>query len=311
MKRGGKRTGRLERGEPCRQQSPRSIVRSPDEERSGRHADRPAVDRRGDRAPPACRSRLVARCERLRRVVRGVRSLTGVVQIGRDRASPVGFGVYAIEKDRHLRRLALLRGDSMRITLVVADELMFSGALAERPELLDLRDGIGHAARDGSRQVLPTSCRPSARGVRLVGPSGEVPIAAERELIARTCRVTDDRDRRRTRRCARGTAGAQGDGRRSHGARRADAARRRRLALLEAVSPPGDRYRAGRRRAGRRLRPRRGRGTRCTDAERLASPPVGELDGQVAIITGGASGIGARDGAAVRGRGCDRRRARS
>src|SRR5712691_1235829 len=53
------------------------------------------------------------------------------------------FAAYAIEKDRHLRRLVLLRGDSLRITLVVASELMYSGALASDRELLDLRDAIG------------------------------------------------------------------------------------------------------------------------------------------------------------------------
>src|SRR5262249_42126775 len=52
-------------------------------------------------------------------------------------AIAVGFGAYAIEKDRHLRRLCSLRGDSRRITLAVAGELMFSGALAGDRELLD------------------------------------------------------------------------------------------------------------------------------------------------------------------------------
>ena len=45
----------------------------------------------------------------------------GVVRIGAI-ALAVAFGAYAMEKDRHLRRLASLRGDSMRITLAVANE---------------------------------------------------------------------------------------------------------------------------------------------------------------------------------------------
>ncbi len=93
-----------------------------------------------------------------------------------------GFGMYAIEQDRHLRRLALLRGDSRRITLVVAGELMYSGALASDKELLDLREGVGRSAgrlAAALADVLPADCT----RVRLVGPSGEVPIAAERELV--------------------------------------------------------------------------------------------------------------------------------
>jgi hypothetical protein len=93
-----------------------------------------------------------------------------------------GFGIYAIEQDRHLRRLALLRGDSRRITLVVAGELMYSGALASDRELLDLRAGIGRAAgrlASGLADLLPADCT----RVRIVGPSGEVPIAAARELV--------------------------------------------------------------------------------------------------------------------------------
>jgi hypothetical protein len=92
-----------------------------------------------------------------------------------------GFGIYGIEQDRHLRRLALLRGDSRRITLVVAGELMYSGALACDRELLDLQEGVGRSAgrlAAALADVLPADCT----RVRLVGPSGEVPIAAEREL---------------------------------------------------------------------------------------------------------------------------------
>ena len=105
----------------------------------------------------------------------------GVVRVGAI-ALAVVFGAYAIEKDRHLRRLALLRGDSMRITLVVANELMFSGALAGDRELLDLRDGIGRAAgrlAAGLADVVRADCT----RLRLLGPSGEVPVAAERELV--------------------------------------------------------------------------------------------------------------------------------
>ena len=41
-----------------------------------------------------------------------------------------GFGLYAMHQDRHLHRLAALRGDSEAITLRVADELLFSARSA-------------------------------------------------------------------------------------------------------------------------------------------------------------------------------------
>ena len=91
------------------------------------------------------------------------------------------FGWYALEKERHLQRLARLRGDANSISLVVADELVSSGALEADRELLDLRLALERAAvalAAGLAEVLPTDC---AR-VRVTGPSGEVPIAAERDL---------------------------------------------------------------------------------------------------------------------------------
>jgi hypothetical protein len=150
------------------------------------------------------------------------------------------FGAYAVEKDRHLRRLASLRGDSMRITLAVAGELMLSGALAGDPELLDLRDGIGRAAgrlAAGLADVVGAECT----RVRLLGPSGEVPVAAERDLAARAS-VPDDptaahkvlRNRRTVREVTVDDRGVL-----VVAMRRGDEV----LALLEAVAPRGDRYR--------------------------------------------------------------------
>jgi hypothetical protein len=93
----------------------------------------------------------------------------------------LGFGYYALEKEHHLKRLERLRSDANLISLAVADELVFSGALEADRELLDLRIAIEMAAQQvvgGLAEVLPTDC---AR-VRVTGPSGEVPIAAERDL---------------------------------------------------------------------------------------------------------------------------------
>lgn len=166
---------------------------------------------------------------------------SGAVQIGALLLAPI-FGAYAIEKDRHLRRLAHLRGDSMRITLVVANELMSSGALTGARELLDLRDGIGRAAgrlAAGLADVVQADCT----RLRLVGPSGEVPIASERELGTRN-EVSDDPaaalDALRTGKSVR-RATADGRGIVVVALQYDDDV----LALLEAVSPTGDRFRPG------------------------------------------------------------------
>lgn len=163
----------------------------------------------------------------------------GVVRAGAIMLAAV-FGAYAVEKDRHLRRLASLRGDSMRITLAVAGELMLSGALTSDPELLDLRDGIGRAAgrlAAGLADVVGAECT----RLRLLGPSGEVPVAAERDLAARGS-VPDDataahkvlRNRRAVREVTLDDRGVL-----VVAMRRGDEV----LALLEAVAPRGDRYR--------------------------------------------------------------------
>jgi hypothetical protein len=163
----------------------------------------------------------------------------GVVRAGAIMLAAV-FGAYAVEKDRHLRRLASLRGDSMRITLAVASELMLSGALASDPELLDLRDGIGRAAgrlAAGLADVVGAECT----RLRLLGPSGEVPVAAERDLAARGS-VPDDAIAAhkvlRTRRAVREVT-LDDRGVLVVAMRRGDEV----LALLEAVAPRGDRYR--------------------------------------------------------------------
>jgi hypothetical protein len=155
-------------------------------------------------------------------------------------ALAVLFGAYAMEKDRHLRRLALLRGDSMRITLAVAGELMFSGALSGDRELLDLRDCIGSAAgrlAAGLADVVPADCT----RLRLLGPSGEVPVAAERELSARQLVPDDPTAARATLLSHKPVRQVTTDDR---GIlviplRRGDEV----LALLEAVTPCGDRFR--------------------------------------------------------------------
>ena len=128
----------------------------------------------------------------------------------------------------------------MRITLVVANELMFSGALAGDRELLDLRDGIGRAAgrlAAGLADVVRADCT----RLRLLGPSGEVPVAAERELTARRSVPDDTTAARAVVRNNKSVRQVTLDGRGVLvvAMRRGDEV----LALLEAVAPCGDRYR--------------------------------------------------------------------
>jgi hypothetical protein len=88
------------------------------------------------------------------------------------------FGIYALQKERHLRRLEALHRDECSIHLTVADSILRSGALrhADR-ELVDLRDAVEHDAgrlAEGAADALLADCA----CVRLVGPSGETPLAA-------------------------------------------------------------------------------------------------------------------------------------
>ena len=69
----------------------------------------------------------------------------------------------------------------MRITLYVASELMHSGALARDRELLEVRDRVARSA--GALAAALAELLPVDRArVRVVGPSGEMPVAAERTL---------------------------------------------------------------------------------------------------------------------------------
>lgn len=147
-------------------------------------------------------------------------------------------GVYAIEQDRHLHRLASLRGDSLRIRLVVAGELLYSGALTGDRELLDLRDRVGRSAgalAAALSDVLPADC---AR-VRLVGPSGELPVAAQREIAPRRP-VVDDRSTatEAMRTSAPVRRNANGHTTMTVPMWRGDDA----IGLLEVISPRGDLY---------------------------------------------------------------------
>jgi len=87
------------------------------------------------------------------------------------------FGIYALQKERHLRRLTRLHHDENSMLLDVAASMLRSGALHADRELLDLRSavelGAARIATDAADAVLA-----HCAAVRLVGPSGETPLAA-------------------------------------------------------------------------------------------------------------------------------------
>lgn len=148
-------------------------------------------------------------------------------------------GLYALEKDRHLRRLASLHDDVERISLAVAGELLHSGALRIDAELVEVCDGLARAAgriAAGLAEALPADCT----RVRLTGPAGEVPLAAERDLDPRRPALdmpSVARDAVRSQQPVRATAP---DGRTIVAVpiwRRRDI-----VGVLEAVSHPGSAY---------------------------------------------------------------------
>jgi hypothetical protein len=92
-------------------------------------------------------------------------------------ALAAAIAAYALEQNRHLRRLYRLTCDSQKITLAVVDVLTNNGALRLDEDLLMYQAGLersGTLVASGLADVLLADV---AR-VRLVGPSGEVPIIA-------------------------------------------------------------------------------------------------------------------------------------
>ena len=77
-------------------------------------------------------------------------------------ALALAFGVYALQKERHLQRLARLHHDECSIHLTVADSLLRSGVLRADRELLDLRIAVEVGARAHRRRRSPTRCSRTA-----------------------------------------------------------------------------------------------------------------------------------------------------
>ena len=92
-------------------------------------------------------------------------------------ALAVALVLYALEQDRHLRRLSVLTNDSQRIALAVVDALAGSGALKSDADVLQLRESFERAAGTIASGLAEVLLADISR-VRIAGPSGEVPIAA-------------------------------------------------------------------------------------------------------------------------------------
>jgi hypothetical protein len=90
--------------------------------------------------------------------------------------------VYAVEQNRHLRRLDRLAHVSNDITLAVADAITSSGALTVDDELLRLRHGFARAS-DALAEGLAEVLQADAARVRIPGPSDEVAIAARHDRV--------------------------------------------------------------------------------------------------------------------------------
>lgn len=91
----------------------------------------------------------------------------------------VSIVAYAVEQDRHLRRLRRLTSGSRAITLSVVDALSTSGALRPGTMLLHLRSAFERGA-PAIAGGLADHAHAEVVRVRVCGPSGELPIAAMR-----------------------------------------------------------------------------------------------------------------------------------
>ena len=92
-------------------------------------------------------------------------------------ALALAFGGYAVQKERHLQRLAHLHDDETSIHLTVADTLLRTGVLRADRELLEIRECVELAAARVATEladIVPADCT----AVRVIGPSGETPLAA-------------------------------------------------------------------------------------------------------------------------------------
>jgi hypothetical protein len=85
--------------------------------------------------------------------------------------------VYALEQNRHLRRLYHLTCDSQKITFAVVDVLANNGVLRLDEDLLTYQAGLERSATLIATGLADVLLADVAR-VRLAGPSGEVPIVA-------------------------------------------------------------------------------------------------------------------------------------
>jgi hypothetical protein len=111
-------------------------------------------------------------------------------------ALAVLLAVYAVEQDRHLRRLRALAADAQRVTRAVADALAQSGVLRLDNEVLLLRDSFRESA-DQLANGLADALGADFALVRVPGPAGEMSSRLARHTLRRGTamfeKVDDDR----------------------------------------------------------------------------------------------------------------------
>ena len=139
--------------------------------RPGQRLTPARISRRQTRSRPwSCSSRSRCSASRSRRVA--PRCCAGLTV-----ALAFSIVAYALEQNRHLRRLYRLTCDSQKITLAVVDVLTGNGALRLDEDLLSYQAGFERAATLVATGLADVLLADVAR-VRIAGPSGEVPIVA-------------------------------------------------------------------------------------------------------------------------------------
>jgi len=105
-------------------------------------------------------------------------------------ALAVCIAIYAVEQDRHLRRLRSLSHDAQRVNLAVAEALSHSGVLDLDDEVLLLRDGLRDAGSTIAQHVCEFVGAEFAR-VRVPGPTGELSTRLARHAMRRATAIIE------------------------------------------------------------------------------------------------------------------------
>ena len=227
-------------------------------------------------------------------------------------ALALAFGVYAWIEGKHLERLARLQRDESSIHLTVADSLLRSGILCAD------RDRARPPHRGRARRQPARGRRAQRRAVGVRRPAAGRPVGRDpaRRGVRRRRRAASGSTRGRARRAARHEPVRRGAQRRAHGHRGAARApgrgRRRARGGLGRDRPlqPVDELLVSAFARGAVAALLSGGPRRSSRGRRRFHASWRSLEGRVAVITGGGSGIGAATARRFAAEGATRRRAR-